>query len=151
MEKYSVSIKWSEEDGGFIALAPELPGLSTFGPTPSSALKEFAAAEDSFLEAWKRTGKPLPQPETLLPFSGQLRLRMPRSLHRDLAARAENEGVSLNTLIVTLLASRSEREDSAKSAARSSDDGPGRKYSVVTRSPGSLSEAVSPFNKKRGR
>jgi len=34
-------------------------------------------------------------------------LRMPKSLHAELAEAAENDGVSLNTYIVTLLSKRS--------------------------------------------
>jgi len=37
-------------------------------------------------------------------YSGQLRLRMPTSLHREIAERAEKEGVSLNTYMLYLLA-----------------------------------------------
>jgi antitoxin HicB len=37
-------------------------------------------------------------------YSGKVNLRMPRSLHRDLARRAEEEGVSLNQLMVVALA-----------------------------------------------
>jgi antitoxin HicB len=37
-------------------------------------------------------------------YSGKVNLRMPRSLHRDLARRAEEEGVSLNQLMVVVLA-----------------------------------------------
>lgn len=37
-------------------------------------------------------------------YSGKVNLRMPKSLHRDLARRAEREGVSLNQVIVTSLA-----------------------------------------------
>ena len=36
--------------------------------------------------------------------SGNVRVRMPRKLHKELAAQADREGVSLNTLIVTYLA-----------------------------------------------
>jgi hypothetical protein len=36
--------------------------------------------------------------------SGQIRVRMPNALHEQLAETAAKEGVSLNTLIVTLLA-----------------------------------------------
>jgi hypothetical protein len=36
--------------------------------------------------------------------SGNVRVRMPRRLHRELAEQAAREGVSLNTLIVTYLA-----------------------------------------------
>lgn len=43
----------------------------------------------------------LPRPRQ---YSGKVNLRMPRSLHRDLARRAQQEGVSLNQTIVTALA-----------------------------------------------
>jgi len=38
------------------------------------------------------------------PRSGKLNLRLPVELHAALVAEAERQGVSLNTLIVTLLA-----------------------------------------------
>ena len=37
-------------------------------------------------------------------YSGQFRVRLPTELHAALAAEAERQGVSLNTLIVALLA-----------------------------------------------
>lgn len=37
-------------------------------------------------------------------YSGKVNLRMPRTLHRDLARRAEEEGVSLNQFMVVALA-----------------------------------------------
>jgi len=37
-------------------------------------------------------------------YSGKVNLRMPKSLHRDLAHSARQEGVSLNQVIVTALA-----------------------------------------------
>lgn len=36
--------------------------------------------------------------------SGQLRVRLPRDLHAELAAEADRQGVSLNALIVAFLA-----------------------------------------------
>ena len=36
-------------------------------------------------------------------YSGSLRVRMPKHLHRDLVQQAERDGVSLNTLIIALL------------------------------------------------
>jgi hypothetical protein len=36
-------------------------------------------------------------------YSGSLRVRLPKHLHRDLAQQAERDGVSLNTLIIALL------------------------------------------------
>lgn len=37
-------------------------------------------------------------------YSGKVNLRMPKSLHRDLARRAGEEGVSLNQFMVVVLA-----------------------------------------------
>ena len=55
---------------------------------------------DGLLEKMERRNKVLERRE----YSGKVHLRMPRGLHRDLARRAEQEGVSLNQLIVTALA-----------------------------------------------
>ena len=50
----------------------------------------------------KRHGESLPEPERRYP--GNLRLRLPVSLHGRLVREAEREGVSLNQWIVTKLA-----------------------------------------------
>jgi hypothetical protein len=54
--------------------------------------------------------------------SGRLLLRMPRSLHADLAALAEREGVSLNTLITRALEGFAKPRGRSKSGHRA----PGR-------------------------
>lgn len=100
---YSVRIFWSDEDGGYIANTPELDGVSAFGDTPEAALSELVVARDLWLEELGASGHHAPAPLSLPKFSGQFRLRIPRSLHAWLAARAELEGVSLNTLIVHVL------------------------------------------------
>lgn len=46
-------------------------------------------------------------------YSGKVNLRMPTSLHRDLARKAEDEGVSLNQFMVVALA-RAVGENGAK-------------------------------------
>ena len=47
---------------------------------------------------------PLPSSATRISYSGRWLLRTPKSLHKRLSERAKAEGVSLNTLAVTLLA-----------------------------------------------
>jgi hypothetical protein len=44
-------------------------------------------------------------------YSGTFRVRVPKDLHRTLAAQAERQGVSLNTLIVSYLADRAARTE----------------------------------------
>jgi hypothetical protein len=63
-----------------------------------------------------RAAEPAPEEEGDKGPSGRLLLRMPRTLHAELAKLAEKRGVSLNQLIVGLLAA-STSEDSASSAS----------------------------------
>lgn len=101
--RYSARIVWSDEDGGYIATTPELEGVSAFGKTLEEALTELGIARDAWLEESCATGSDLPTPLTLPSYSGQFRLRLPRSLHAWLATWADMEDVSLNTLVVQLL------------------------------------------------
>jgi len=97
-DKYSFTFHWSEEDEAFVALCPSFPGLSAFGDTPQEALEEAETALELFVEEYQAEGKPLPEPQSLQGYSGQMSLRMPASLHAQLAARADVEGVSMNQL-----------------------------------------------------
>ena len=47
-------------------------------------------------------------------FSGNVRVRVPKDLHRTLAAQARQQGVSLNTLIVSYLADKAARREVAE-------------------------------------
>ncbi len=102
--RYSVTMAWSREDGGYIATIPELANLSAFGETAEEAAREIEVAADAYIEALEESGSPTPAPLELPSFSGQFRVRMPASLHQSLVHRARREGVSLNTLVVSLLA-----------------------------------------------
>ena len=106
MSKYGFNLLWSEEDQGFIVTCPDFPGLSAFGETPEEALSEARIALELFIESLQASGDSLPKVTECFDYSGQIRLRMPKTLHSSLAHKADTEGVSLNTWIVTLLAER---------------------------------------------
>jgi predicted RNase H-like HicB family nuclease len=59
---YPVTIFYSEEDGGYIAVAPDLKGCSAFGETPQEALRELEVAMELWLEVARRDSTPLPEP-----------------------------------------------------------------------------------------
>lgn len=61
---YRIEVFWSEEDGGFIALAPDLPGCSAFGDTAAEAIVEMEDAMQSWLQACQAIGQPLPIPQS---------------------------------------------------------------------------------------
>jgi antitoxin HicB len=93
-----------DPDGGYVADYPDLPGCVTVGET----LEEIAMMAEDARETWItgvfKAGKPIPLPHSNAAFSGQFRLRLPKTLHRKLSERADSEGVSLNTLAATLIA-----------------------------------------------
>src|SRR5919206_1783464 len=104
MNKYSFNVRWSDEDVCYVAVCPDFPGLSGLGETAEEALAELQVALTASIETYQEEGWPLPQPHTMSAHSGKLLVRMPRSLHTRLAQQAEVEGVSLNTLVITILA-----------------------------------------------
>ena len=104
MFKYSIRLFWSEEDESYIATIPEFPGLSAHGETPEEAAEEAKVAAELFVEDMEENGERVPEPQVAAAYSGQLRLRLPRSLHQSLVESARREGVSLNAHLVTLLA-----------------------------------------------
>lgn len=61
MSHYHINIFWSEEDGAFVADAPDLDSCSALGRTPEEALKELRRAMKAWLAAARRAGKPIPK------------------------------------------------------------------------------------------
>jgi len=57
MYKYAIEIFYSEEDEGYIAVVPELPGCSAFGKTEEEALREIKTAIELWLETAKKRRK----------------------------------------------------------------------------------------------
>jgi antitoxin HicB len=95
-----------EDGGGWAAEVPELPGCFTDGDTPEEALQNAQQAIEEWLEIARENGRPVPEPKKARDylFSGKFTLRIPKSLHRRLAEKAEADGVSLNHYVSTLLA-----------------------------------------------
>jgi predicted RNase H-like HicB family nuclease len=109
--RYPKHVFWSDDDEGFIAVAPDLPGSSAFGETEAEALAELDQAIDAWIEAARAAGNGVPAPSRpaspSLP-SGKVLVRMPRTLHQSLTREADREDVSLNQFMVYVLSRYSE-------------------------------------------
>jgi antitoxin HicB len=95
-----------DPEQGFLAEAPELPGCFTDGETAVEALENLMEAMAGWFEVALERGIPIPVPTVSArpAYSGRLLLRVPKTLHRRLAERAKEEGVSINQFAVAALA-----------------------------------------------
>jgi predicted RNase H-like HicB family nuclease len=101
---YPVTLVRDEADGAeWVATVDALPGCNARGSTPDEALERVAAAVAAWVEAAGREGKEIPEPKSAQSHSGRLLLRMPQTLHAELARAAERERVSLNQFITDAL------------------------------------------------
>lgn len=64
MQRYLVEVFWSNEDEGFIAIVPDLPGCSAWGTNEIEAIREIKDAIDAWIEACSKSGEPIPLPHT---------------------------------------------------------------------------------------
>lgn len=95
-----------DEDGndGWVAEVAELPGCLSQGATPEEAAAKIRDAMLGWISVGLEDGHPIPEPGDD-GYSGKFVLRLPSSLHRDVARAADDEGVSLNQFAAGVLAS----------------------------------------------
>lgn len=99
---YRISLSREEADGEWIGHVEELSGCTARGETPERAARAVRSAMRAWIEEALEEGREVPEPRTN-GHSGRLLLRMPNSLHAELARRADQEGVSLNQFLVGAL------------------------------------------------
>ena len=114
--QYPVSIRplTKDEGGGYLAEFPDLPGCMADGETVEETIHEASDALHAWITTAKDFGDLIPESSIATKYSGQWRIRLPKSLHAALALRAKHEGVSLNMLAATLLARGLGQKNSVK-------------------------------------
>ena len=100
---YKMEIIEDTHEGGFVAAFPELAGCLTCGETIEEAVQNALDAKRAWLEAAIKSGIDIKEPAEDLNYSGQFKLRMPKSLHKALAENARKEGISMNQYCIYLL------------------------------------------------
>jgi antitoxin HicB len=98
-----------EEGGGFQALFPPLArSVVGYGMTTQEAIDDLQGMVPSLLELMAETEQALPEvvaEKDWDDFSGKFNVRVAKVLHAQLVELAEDQGVSLNSLVQTVLAS----------------------------------------------
>lgn len=97
-DKYTYRVTWSEEDTEYIGLCVEFPSLSWLAATPEAALAGIRAVVADVVADLLANGEPVPEPLALKEYSGRFMVRIPPTLHRQLALEAAEAGISLNRL-----------------------------------------------------
>ena len=100
---YRAEIIPDPAEGGFVLRFPDLQGCLTQGETMEAVLRNAADAKETWLRAALEDGLRLPEPDSPEDYSGQFKLRLPKSLHRSLALHAREEGISMNQYCLYLL------------------------------------------------
>lgn len=100
---YRMEVVEDQYEGGYVVSFPDLPGCLTCGETIESAVANAMDAKRAWIEAALEDGIEIYEPDSLEDYSGQFKLRMPKSLHRSLAENSRREGISMNQYCVYLL------------------------------------------------
>ena len=100
---YRIELIPDTDEGGFAVSFPDLPGCLSSGETVEEAYRNAEDAKYEWLTAAMEEGISIPEPDSIEDYSGQFKLRLPRSLHRQLALQSKREGVSMNQYCVFLL------------------------------------------------
>ena len=95
---YNINVQLIEDESGryYVANVVELLGCHADGETEAEAIASLKEAMESWLECAIDHGNDIPLPKTENEFSGKFIVRIPKTLHRELSQKAEEEGVSLN-------------------------------------------------------
>lgn len=89
---YRMEIVPGQEEGGYAVTFPKLPGCMTCGETLEAAVSNAEEAKKAWLLAALEEGQKIPEPDGLDNYSGQFKLRIPKSLYRQLSEHSKREG-----------------------------------------------------------
>lgn len=100
---YRMELVADADEGGYIVSFPELKGCISSGETVEQAVANADDAKREWIAAAMEDGYAIPEPNADDAYSGQFKLRIPKSLHRQLAEHSRREGISMNQYCLYLL------------------------------------------------
>ena len=103
-DHYTYRVTWSAEDREHVGLCAEFPSLSWLAKTPTAALLGIRRLVAQVVTDMKANREIIPEPLAERHYSGEFRVRIPPEVHRALAIKAAEQGVSLNRLVSAKLA-----------------------------------------------
>lgn len=104
---YKVEIIKDETEGGYVLSVPDLKGCITCADSLEKGMEMLDDAKKQWFMAALENGYEIPEPNKLDNYSGQFKLRLPKSLHKELAEKSKQEGISMNQYCLYLLSKNS--------------------------------------------
>ena len=97
-DHYTYRITWSADDEEYVGLCTEFSSLSWVASTPEAALKGIRNVVADVVKDMQTNNEKIPEPIAIKNYSGKFMVRVPPEIHRALALKAAEAGVSLNRL-----------------------------------------------------
>jgi antitoxin HicB len=103
LDQYNFTVRpLSKEDGGgYLVEYPQIPGCMSDGETVEEAIANAREALRDSLDVFRESGRKLPRHAGE---AAQWRQRLPRTLYAKLTRQAQQEGVSINSLVTAIIA-----------------------------------------------
>ncbi|RXZ84160.1 type II toxin-antitoxin system HicB family antitoxin [Paenibacillaceae bacterium] len=97
---YTLIVKEMNDESGsyFYGTYAELDGCQSTAASMQELLEDIREAKEGWIAVKLEHGDPVPEPQDS--FSGKFVVRVPKSLHQQLAMKADQEGVSLNQFVL---------------------------------------------------
>ena len=102
-DRYTYRVTWSEDDNEYVGLCVEFPSLSWLSSTPEAALKGIRKLVADIVKDIESNDETVPEPIACRRYSGKFMVRIPPDVHRNLAIRAAESGISLNRIVSSKL------------------------------------------------
>lgn len=93
-----------EEGGGFLISFTDFSECISDGETIEEAIQNGMDALQETITALESLSLTVPEPGSGGSYSGKFIQRVPKSIHARLVVRAKQEGVSMNSLVMSILA-----------------------------------------------
>ena len=103
LDQYQFTVRplSQEEGGGYLVEYPDIPGCMSDGETIDEAIANGREALRDCMDVFRESGRKIPK---AIIEAAQWRQRLPRTLYSKLTKQAENEGVSINSLVTAIIA-----------------------------------------------
>ncbi len=102
-DRYTYRVTWSEDDKEYVGLCAEFPSLSWLSASPEATLKGIRKIVAETIADMESNDEIIPEPIACRQYSGKFMVRVPPDVHRNLAIRAAESGISLNRVVSSKL------------------------------------------------